>query len=131
MDSHHGQTRDPDRIEQHDAARVAASGTLVLKDRDHWMRARLVDLAVGGPRIRIAAGWVPLAGASVWLALRLDGRGSWLRAHGRVGPIEIASGATELVVELDLVPTDFEDVIQDQLLAELECSRRRHVVIVD
>lgn len=131
MEGHQSRSLDPERIERHHAARVAATGTLVLRDRDHWMRGRLVELALDGPRIRIAAGWVPAAGASVWLALRLDGQNAWLRAHGRVGPIEIAAGAAELVIELDLVPTDFEDVIQDQLLAALECRRTRHVVIVD
>ena len=71
-------------------------------------------------------------GVHVQLAIRVDGiGGGWLSLLGRIERIDARALASAIVIELDAVPPDFEDLVQDELLAALECAQTPHVLVVD
>lgn len=94
--------------------------------------ARLVDLSTGGLSLAVDAGTtLPPAGALVHLDLRLDGVGRWLHLSGIVVRVETRGARLLLVVALVVVPADFEDLVQAELLSELECARQPRLLLVD
>lgn len=113
------------------SSRVGARGTAVLYAGLLVTRGRIVDLAVDGVRVvvdPIAATWL-CSGTNVRIDLRIDGVGGWLHLLGRVGRVDVRASA--IVIELYVAPPEFEDLVQDQLLAAIECAQTPHVVLVD
>ena len=107
-------------------------GTALVHLHDHTMCARIVDLSTGGARLRLARGLElgALLDARVVVELRLDGAHSrWLRCGGVVRRVEISS--YEVVIAFWKIPTDFEDLVQDELVAALEDGRAPRVLLVD
>jgi hypothetical protein len=112
--------------------RVDAEGTGVVHLRDRTMFARIVDLGIGGVRLGLtrAVESESLTGAPVVVELRLDGaRSKWLRFGGTVQRVD--TSACEIAIAFRTIPTDFEDVVQDELVAALEGDRTPRVLLVD
>jgi CheY-like chemotaxis protein len=74
---------------------------------------------------------LPTAGALLHLDLRLDGRGRWLHLSGVVVRVDTHGPDFVLAIELLVVPADFEDLVQDELLSELECAQQPQLLLVD
>jgi hypothetical protein len=114
------------------AQRVDTEGTALVHLHHRTLCARIADVSTSGVRLRLARGLelASLADARVVVELRLDGaRNGWLRFPGTVQRVDGA--AYEVVVAFDAVPADFEDVIQDELVAALEGDRSHFVLLVD
>jgi CheY-like chemotaxis protein len=117
--------------ERRHSGRVQATGTAIVHG-SFAARGRIIDLAVGGLTVLVDdAATVPEVGARVRVDVRLDGRGDWLPLVGSVARVDARGSAVALAIELLVVPPEFEDLIQDELLAALECSRRPRILLVD
>ena len=118
--------------ERRHAGRVESTGTVVVHMGDVAIKARILDLAVGGIRVHTAFAPQPHSrGTRVRIDLRVDGVGHWIHLHGHVDRVEDSAASSEIVIVLDHVPPSFEDLVQDELLASLECARTPHVLLVD
>jgi hypothetical protein len=73
----------------------------------------------------------PEVGARVNLDVRLDGHGRWLHLIGSVARVDACGSGSALHIELLVVPADFEDLVQDELLSALECAQQPLVLVVD
>jgi len=94
--------------------------------------ARLLDLSTNGLSLVVdSKTTLPPAGALVHLDLRLDGVGRWLHLSGIVVRVETQGPRFLLVVALVVVPADFEDLVQAEILSELECARQPRLLLVD
>ena len=114
------------------AQRVDSEGTALVHLHGRTMSARIVDLSTGGVRLRLARGLdvAPLEDARVVVELRLDGaRSRWLRFGGMVRRVDTST--YEVVIGFWTIPTDFEDLVQDELIAALEGARAPGVLLVD
>jgi hypothetical protein len=110
--------------ERRHSGRVHSTGTAIVHG---WFttRARIDDLAIGGLSLLVDdATTMPEVGAHVRIELRLDGLGRWLNLIGSVARVDTRRHGAALVIELRVVPPDFEDLVQDELLTALE---RAHV----
>lgn len=111
--------------------RVKATGTVVVHAASGIARGRVRDLSGHAMCVEVATG--STADVTFWdpveIELHLDGaRQRWYRVSGHVARV---LDAGELVIEFDGAPDDLDDVVQDQAVAELECSMTPHVVLVD
>jgi len=96
------------------------------------IHGRVLDVAVGGLNLIVERAITTLEpGAFVRLALRFDGKGSWLRLTGSVMRIDAHGAASALVIKLLDVPPDFEDLVQNEIVFALECAQQRHLLLVD
>lgn len=117
--------------ERRRSGRVEATGTAVVHGT-FAAHARILDLAVGGLSLLVQdAAALPVVGAQVRLDVRLDGLGRWLPLIGSVVRIDARGSGSVLVIALLVVPPDFEDLVQDELLSALECAQLPHVLLVD
>ena len=117
--------------ERRKSGRVDASGTAVVHG-PVAARGRILDLSIGGISVAIQRdAWLPPVGARVRVDICLDGRGRWLHVAGCLARIDPRRSATVLAIELLVVPRDFEDLVQDELLSALEYSHQPQVVLVD
>jgi CheY-like chemotaxis protein len=116
--------------ERRRSGRVDSSGTVVVHG-EVPIRARIIDLAIGGVRVRVDPTVAqPSIGTQVRIDLRLDGHGCWTRLLGRILRGS-RTGSDELVIKLHDFPARFEDLVQDELLASVECAQTPHVLVVD
>ncbi len=108
---------------------MTARGHVVFHGRSSALGA-VVDVSATGLRARLAAHGARCdQGERVALEVRLDGaRGGWHRLFGRVVRLELEG---DVIVALDEPPPDFDDAIQEQLLAMLESDAIDHVLLVD
>lgn len=119
----------PARERRH-GGRVAVAGSVVVHGPTA-LRGRIADLALGGVRIVVdPRPPLPRIGERLRIELRLDGTAArWLRLLGRVRGNDHAAHA--ISIQLDHVPAEFEDIVQAQFLAALECGRTLHALLVD
>lgn len=114
--------------ERRHMARVHANGSVIVH-ASRPSHGRIVDVSTGGVRFHVVETDAVSPGARVTLHLRLDGANQrWVHLGGRIGRVT-ADGT--VCVAFFGVPTEFEDVVQDQLLSELECDSQRHALVVD
>ena len=122
------------KLEPHErrhSGRVEASGSAIVHG-PCVARARILDLAVGGLGLLVDAdASVPDVGTHVRVEFRLDGCGRWLHVIGRVARVDARGSSSALVIELLVVPPEFEDLVQDELLAALECAEQPQILLVD
>jgi len=117
--------------ERRRSARARSTGTALIHG-SFVTRARIIDLAVGGLRLLVDdAVTAPDVGAHVSLDVRLDGLGRWLHMIGSVARVDARGSGAALVIELLVVPPDFEDLVQDELLSGLECVQLPRLLLVD
>lgn len=121
----------PTPRDRRNSGRVRATGTAVLHG-SFAVRARILDLAIGGVSLLAEEALaLPDVGAHVHLDARLDGLGRWLHLSGTVVRVDARESGVALVIELLVVPQDFEDLVQGELLSALECARLPRVLLVD
>jgi len=115
--------------EKRGTARVCARGGVVFHG-EVCDRGAIVDLSETGLRARLDGGSAEYrAGDHVAFELRLDGAdGRWSELTGQVLRLDVGG---DLVVKLDEPPPDFDDAVQEELLAVLESQAVVHVLIVD
>jgi hypothetical protein len=114
------------------AQRVDTEGTAVVRLLARRIGARVVDLSARGVRLRFAPGvdLGALDGARVVVEIRLDGvRSTWLRFGGTIRRVDASLG--EVVIVFWSIPTDFEDLVQDELIAALESDAAPRALLVD
>lgn len=117
--------------DRRDSGRVQSTGTAVVHG-SFAAHGRILDLAIGGVSLLIDhAAPLPDIGAPVRLDVRLDGAGRWLLLSGSVARVEARRSGAVLVIELAVVPPDFEDLVQGELLSALECAHVPRVLLVD
>lgn len=118
-------------LERRRGGRVRSTGTAIVHGA-FAAHARIVDLAIGGLSLLLDdAAAAPGVGAQVRLDVRLDGLGCWLHLIGSVVRVEARGSAAAVVIELLVVPPEFEDVVQDELLSALECTHLPRILLVD
>jgi len=114
--------------ERRHGGRAAASGTVILHLRRDAVHGRLVDLGIGGLRMELDAPARVRIGAWIVIDLRLDGcRTEWQRAVGRVTRLN----GRRVAIAFRTASADLEDLVQDELVAALDCARVPRVVVVD
>jgi CheY-like chemotaxis protein len=121
----------PESRERRRCARVDASGAAIVHGMSE-LHGWIVDLAVGG--LRLVVDQIVSArevGARVGVVVRLDGVDNWFRMTGSVVRIEARGSTTALGIELFVIPQDFEDLVQDELVSALERAREPEIVVVD
>jgi hypothetical protein len=118
----------------HDARRtmrVRANGSARLHCGPEVVRGHIHDAATGGVNIRadVPLGTAHLRGRSVKIDLHFDrGAANHFVLEGRV--LRVAVATRTVVVAFDAIPCDYEDFIQDALLA-LEHERAPCMILVD
>jgi len=117
--------------ERRHSGRVTSTGTAIVHG-PCAAHGRIIDLAIGGLSLLVDdAAAAPAIGACVRLDVRLDGLGHWLHMIGSVVRVDARGSAVALVIELVVVPAEFEDLVQDELLNALECSQFPQILLVD
>ena len=121
----------PASRDRRNSGRVQSTGTAVLHG-SFAAHARILDLAIGGVSLLVdEAAALPDVGARVRLDVRLDGLGRWLPLKGSVVRVDTRESGAVLVIELLVVPPDFADLVQDELLSALECAQVPWILLVD
>jgi CheY-like chemotaxis protein len=104
-----------------EAGAVVHASTLAL-------RGRIVDLSLGGVRVRRIDenAPCPAPGTSATVELEL-GRGDWVAQPGRIHRCELG----EIVILFSALAPEVEDLIEDEVLAAIEATRRPRMIVVD
>ena len=124
--------RTPAPRERRKSGRVQSTGTAVVHGGSFAAVGRITDLAIGGLSLLLDdAVAVPDVGEHVRLDVRLDGLGRWQHLLGSVVRVDARRSGAALVIELLVVPQDFEDLVQDELLSALECAQVPWILLVD
>ena len=111
------------------AMRVRAKGSVRIHRGNRVISGRMVDLAVGGVCMRTELP-LGLLGEQVRVDLRLDGSGSrHFALLGRVLRVSLPTG--RMAIGFDAAPDDFEDCVQDELLAAMEHDALPRMILVD
>lgn len=114
------------------AMRVRSKASIRIHCGTRVIRARVVDLAVGGVCVRtdLPFGLVGLIGGLVRVDLRLDTCASRQFALlGRV--LRVSLPTRSIAIGFDAVPEDFEDFVQDELLAAVVHDSLPRMILVD
>jgi hypothetical protein len=90
------------------------------------IRGMVVDLSLGGMRMRVADGAACPATGSVGL-VELHLTGGWHRLRVHV----VRSVFDEVAVSFHDVVAAVEDAIEDEVVASLEANRKPHIVVLD
>jgi hypothetical protein len=111
------------------AMRVRSKGSIRIHCGNRVIPGRLVDLAVGGVRVRTELP-IGLIGELVRVDLRLDaGASKHFALLGRV--LRVSIPTRSMAIGFEAVPDDFEDCVQDELLAAVEHDVLPHMILVD
>lgn len=108
--------------------RAAVDASALIHSAAIVMRGRIVDLSLGGVRIRRVddAAPCPAVGSAAMVELELGTRG-WIAQDGRIARCLL----DELVVQFAPLAAEVEDLIEDEVLAALEAARRPRMIVVD
>jgi hypothetical protein len=118
------------RRERRHGGRVRSKGTAFVHG-SCAAHGRIIDLGIRGLSLLLEAGAAPDVGEPVRVDIRLDGVGAWLNLTGAVARVDARHSRTAVVIELFGVPQDFEDLVQEELLSALECTRLPWILLVD
>src|SRR3954471_5504182 len=114
------------------AMRVRSKGSIRIHCGNRVIPGRMVDLAVGGVCVRTEPpiGLLGLLGELVRVDLKLDADASrHFALLGRV--LRVSIPTLRMAIGFDAVPDDFEDCVQDELLAAVEHDVLPRMVLVD
>jgi hypothetical protein len=114
------------------AMRVRSKGSIRIHCGNRVIPGRMVDLAVGGVcvRMELPIGLIALIGELVRVDLKLDaGASKNFALLGRV--LRVSIPTRRMVIGFDAVPDDFEDCVQDELLAAVEHDMLPRMILVD
>ncbi len=92
------------------------------------LRGRIVDLSLGGVRIRRLDDTAPCPapGTAAMIELEIGDRG-WVATDGRIHRCELG----EVVIAFAPLAAEVEDLIEDEVLAAIEATRRPRMIVVD
>jgi CheY-like chemotaxis protein len=110
------------------AMRVRSKGSVRIHCGDRVVPGRMVDLALGGTCVRTERP-IGVIGDLVRIDLKLDAASRHFALSGRVLRVSIPTRC--MAIEFDAVPDDFEDCVQDELLAAVEHDVLPHMILVD
>jgi PilZ domain-containing protein len=111
------------------AMRVRSKGSIRIHCGNRVIPGRMVDLAVGGICVRTELP-IGLIGELVRVDLKLDADASrHFVLPGRV--LRVSLPTLRMAIGFDAVPEDFEDCVQDELLAAVEHDVLPRMVLVD
>lgn len=91
------------------------------------IRGRTVDLSLGGVRIRRIdeSTPCPAVGSAAMIELELGRR--WVAQDGRI----VRCAIDEIIVQFAPLAAEVEDLIEDEVLASIEATRRPRAIVVD
>lgn len=111
---------------RHFRAQVAASA--VVHASRIALRGRVVDLSLGGVRVRRADDAVPCPAFGTPAMIELElGKIGWVAQDGWIQ----RSTIDEIVIAFDKLAPQIEDLIEEEVLAAIEAHRRPRMVVVD
>lgn len=111
---------------RHYRAQVAASA--VVHASRIALRGRVVDLSLGGVRVRRSDDDVPCPSFGTPAMIELElGRSGWVAQDGWIQ----RSTIDEIVIAFDRLAPQIEDLIEEEVLAAIEANRRPRMVVVD
>jgi hypothetical protein len=92
------------------------------------IKGRIVDLSLGGVRVRRTDDQAPCpaAGAAAMIEMEIGERG-WIAADGIIR----RAGLDEVVISFAPLAAEVEDLIEDEVLAAIEAARRPRMIVVD
>jgi hypothetical protein len=92
------------------------------------IKGRIVDLSLGGVRIRRVDDQAPCPapGTAAMIEMEIGVRG-WIAADGIVRRCEL----DEVVISFAPLAAEVEDLIEDEVLAAIEATRRPRMIVVD
>src|SRR5262245_57673542 len=101
--------------------RAAIDASALIHAASIVMRGRIVDLSLGGVRIRRAdeSAPCPAVGSAAMVELELGSKG-WIAQDGRI----VRAALDEVVVMFAPLAAEVEDLIEDEVLAAVEATRR-------
>ena len=109
--------------------RVRSKGSIRIHCGSHVIRGRLVDMAVGGVCVRAELP-IDLIGEPVRVDLTLDAAtAKHFALLGRV--LRVSLPTRRVAIGFDAVPEDFEDWVQDELLAAVKHDTLPRMILVD
>lgn len=92
------------------------------------LRGRVVDLCLGGVRVRRSDDDVPCPSFGTPAVVELElGRAGWVTQDGWIQ----RSTIDEIVIAFDRLRPHIEDLIEEEVLAAIEANRRPRMVVVD
>lgn len=99
-------------LDRRSGPRWPSAGVAIVRMRGAVVRSRIVDLGIGGVRLRVESlhGLSDLCGREVGVELHLDTPGTpWLYLRGRA--VRVSPSLLTVVIAFDNVPADFADVV--------------------
>lgn len=108
--------------------RAAVDASALIHAAAVVLRGRIIDLSLGGVRIRRTDESVPCPaiGSAAMVELELGQKG-WIAQDGRI----VRAALDEVVVMFAPLAPEVEDRIEDEVLAALEAARRPRMMVVD
>lgn len=124
----HDSRRDEEWVERRRHFRADLDTGAVIHAALVALRGRCVDLSLGGVRIRRVDenAPCPAPGTSAMVELQLGSHG-WVAQDGRVQRADL----DEIVIAFGPLAPEVEDLIEDEVLAAIEATRRPRMIVVD
>jgi CheY-like chemotaxis protein len=92
------------------------------------LKGRIIDLSLGGVRIRRADDTAPCPAPGTAAMVEMEiGEHGWIAADGFV----VRAAIDEIVISFAPLAAEVEDLIEDEVLAAIEASRRPRMIVVD
>jgi CheY-like chemotaxis protein len=111
--------------------RAQVGGSALIHAPGAVVRCEITNLSIHGALLRpsIALGTALAPGTVVSVDLHLVGSRSWIGQRGKVR--RCAGRGAPLAITFERVSPEFEDMVEDEVLDELEAARSPRVLIVD
>jgi CheY-like chemotaxis protein len=111
--------------------RAQVGGSALIHAPDAVVRCEITNLSVHGALLRplLAPGTTLAPGTPVSVDLHPVGSRSWIGQRGQVR--RCAGRGAPLAIAFDHVSPEFEDMVEDEVLDELEATRSPRVLVVD
>jgi len=121
--------RDDERVERRRHYRAGIEAGAVIHAAQMALRGRIVDLSLGGVRVRRVDENAPCPspGTAAMIELELGAAGGWVAQDGRIQRCELG----EIVIAFGPLAAEVEDLIEDEVLAAIEAKRRPRMIVVD
>jgi len=119
---------EPETNERRRHFRADVDLAAVIHARTIEFRGRVVNLSLGGVRVRREPDSAPCPVPGTQARVDLDlGRHGWVSSTGHIQ----RCGLDDLVVQFDALPAELMDLIEDEVMAALDAARRPRMIVVD
>lgn len=120
--------RAEEKVERRRHFRAGLEAGAVIHASRVAIKGRIVDLSLGGVRVRRTDDQAPCPapGTAAMIEMEIGERG-WIAADGIVR----RAGLDEVVIAFAPLAAEVEDLIEDEVLAAIEASRRPRMIVVD